>query len=125
MKYRHYPVNSPLVDDTHCHGDVTVDSPFGRSELEAEGTQTVTFTPGSKTCWHSHPLEQTVIVRSGEGLLQLDGQPLESVHAGDIIRIPADTRHWLGATGGQSLVCMLVTNSIRGHAVTWEEPILV
>ena len=125
MKYRHDSMDSALPDSNCCHGKVTIDAPFGRAELEAEGTQTVTFSPGSKTRWHTHPLEQTVIVRSGEGILQVDGQPLDTIHAGDIIRVPADTRHWLGATGNDSLVCMLVTNAIRGHSVTWEEPALV
>lgn len=122
MKYRHDPTDSAPSERSRCHGKVSVEAPFGSGELESEGTQTVTFSPGSKTRWHTHPLEQTIIVRSGEGLLNIDGEGLDTIHAGDILRVPANTRHWLGATGSHALVCMLVTHAVRGHSVTWEEP---
>ena len=63
-------------------------------------TASVTFAPGARTVWHTHPAGQTIIITAGRGWVQRDGGPIEEVNPGDTVFFAADEKHWHGATAG-------------------------
>ena len=79
-------------------GAVRIDSRFQGSAPARVGGAIVTFEPGARTAWHTHPLGQKLIVTSGSGWVQQDGSRKEQIHPGDIVWIPANEKHWHGAT---------------------------
>ena len=79
-------------------GYVRVNAPFQGSAPARVSGATVTFEPGARTAWHTHPLGQTLIVTSGCGWLQREGGPIEEIRPGDIVWFPPDEKHWHGAT---------------------------
>ena len=84
----------------------------------------VTFTPGARTFWHTHPVGQTLFVLSGTGRYQQDGQPVQEILPGDTVIIPPGARHWHGAAPGQ-LFCHLAMSeqSESGEGTTWLEAV--
>jgi quercetin dioxygenase-like cupin family protein len=82
----------------------------------------VSFEPGARTAWHSHPVGQTLHILSGRGLVQLDGAPIREIYAGDTVVIAPDERHWHGAAPDHTMVhlAMQETNS-KGIDVIWQE----
>ena len=84
-------------------------------------TGLVTFEPGARTAWHKHPAGQILIITAGRGWVQGEGQPRHEVTAGDSVWIPANERHWHGATDKTAMTHIAVTESIDGSAVTWME----
>lgn len=96
----------------------------GLINSEAPGrvsTGMVTFEPGGRTAWHKHPAGQILIITAGRGWVQGEGQPRYEVTAGDSVWIPANERHWHGATDKTAMTHIAVTESIDGSAVTWLE----
>ena len=96
----------------------------GLIHAEAPGrvsTGLVTFEPGGRTAWHTHPAGQILIVTGGRGWVQSEGQPRYEVTAGDAVWIPAHERHWHGATDTTAMTHIAVTESVEGSAVTWME----
>jgi quercetin dioxygenase-like cupin family protein len=81
----------------------------------------VTFEPGSRTAWHTHPLGQTLIVTSGSGLVQRDGGPIEAVHPGDVIWFAPGEKHWHGATATTAVMHIAIQEALEGRAVDWQE----
>src|SRR4029077_8053397 len=79
-------------------GSVRIDGRFHPKDPGRVGGAFVTFEPGARTHWHTHPLGQTLIVTSGVGWTQCEGGPIVEIRAGDVIRCPANHRHWHGAT---------------------------
>ena len=79
-------------------GVVRIDSPFQRPSPARVGGATVTFEPGARTAWHTHPLGQTLIVTAGCGRVQRDGGPIEEIRAGDIVWFEPGERHWHGVS---------------------------
>ena len=79
-------------------GSVSVDQRFQRTDPARVGGGIVTFEPGARTAWHTHPLGQTLIVTSGTGWVQREGGPVEEIRPGDVVWIPPGVRHWHGAT---------------------------
>jgi quercetin dioxygenase-like cupin family protein len=84
-------------------------------------TGLVTFEPGARTAWHTHPAGQILIITAGRGWVQQEGSPREEVTPGDAVWIPAHTRHWHGASDTTAMTHIAVTESIYGSAVTWQE----
>jgi quercetin dioxygenase-like cupin family protein len=80
---------------------VRIDSPFQRNEPARIGGAIVTFEPGARTAWHTHPLGQTLIVTAGCGRVQRDGGPIEEIRAGDIVWFGPGERHWHGFTNNR------------------------
>jgi quercetin dioxygenase-like cupin family protein len=78
-------------------GTVRIDSPFKGSDAARVGGAIVTFEPGARTAWHTHPLGQTLIVTAGCGRVQREGAPIEAIHPGDIVWFPPGEKHWHGA----------------------------
>lgn len=87
-------------------------------------TGLVTFEPGARTAWHTHPAGQILIITAGRGWVQSEGQQRYEVTAGDSVWIPADERHWHGATDSTAMTHIAITESIDGSAVTWMEHVL-
>jgi quercetin dioxygenase-like cupin family protein len=88
-----------------------------------DGGAIVTFEPGARTHWHTHPLGQTLIVTSGVGWTQCEGGPIEEIHAGDVIWCPCNHRHWHGAAATSAMTHIAIAEALDGKAVDWMEPV--
>ena len=100
-------------------GTVRVDplfNPFDAARVQ--GAQ-VSFEPGARTAWHTHPLGQTLIVVSGRGRVQRDGGPVEEIRPGDVVWIAPGERHWHGASPQTAMVHIAVQEIKDGKAVEW------
>ncbi|WP_363718612.1 carboxymuconolactone decarboxylase family protein [Reyranella sp.] len=104
-------------------GSVSVDQRFQRSDPARVGGGTVTFQPGARTAWHTHPLGQTLIVTSGTGWVQLEGGPVEEIRTGDVVFIPPRTRHWHGATATSAMSHVAIAEALDGKSVDWMEQV--
>jgi len=104
-------------------GTVRIDAPFqGDAPARISGA-TVTFEPGARTAWHTHPLGQTLIVTSGIGLVQEVGKPVRTIHPGDIVWIAPEVKHWHGASAGVAMTHIAVAEAVDGKAVEWLEKV--
>ena len=83
----------------------------------------VTFEPGARTAWHTHPLGQTLIVTAGRGLAQRWGGPVEEIRPGDVVWFPPGEKHWHGATPTTALTHIAIQESLDGKAADWLEPV--
>jgi len=83
----------------------------------------VTFEPGTRTNWHTHPKGQVLIVTEGEGFYQEKGKPAQSIKKGDVVNIPENTQHWHGATANTRMVHIAISNYKGEENVTWLEPV--
>lgn len=81
----------------------------------------VTFEPGARTAWHTHPLGQTLIVTSGIGRVQVDGGPIEEIRPGDIVWFPAGVKHWHGASPDKAMSHIAIQEAKDGKVVEWME----
>lgn len=83
----------------------------------------VTFLPGGRTNWHTHPLGQTLYVVSGQGRYQTEGQKVVAIKAGDTIWIPPGERHWHGAAPNQMMCHIAFQEALDGKHIEWEDPV--
>jgi|SRR6516164_1623400 quercetin dioxygenase-like cupin family protein len=104
-------------------GSVRIDSPFNRTEPARVAGAIVTFEPGARTNWHTHPLGQTLIVTAGCGLAQRWGGPIEQIHPGDVLWIPPGEKHWHGATPTTAVTHVAIQEQLDGKAVDWLEKV--
>jgi 4-carboxymuconolactone decarboxylase len=104
-------------------GAVTVTSPFKGGGQSRLGGATVTFEPGARSNWHSHPLGQLLIVMAGEGLVQAEGEPVRRMKVGDVVWTPPGVKHWHGATPASAMTHVAVAEALDGKSVTWLEPV--
>ena len=81
----------------------------------------VTFEPGARTAWHTHPLGQTLLITAGYGWVQREGGPVEEVHPGDAVCFSPGERHWHGATATSAMTHIAIQEQLDGKAVDWEE----
>jgi len=81
----------------------------------------VSFEPGARTAWHTHPLGQTLVVQSGVGLVGLRNQPPQIIRAGDTVWIPPSEEHWHGASANNSMVHIAIQESLDGSVAHWLE----
>jgi quercetin dioxygenase-like cupin family protein len=82
----------------------------------------VSFAPGARTAWHTHPVGQTLHVLTGSGLVQLDGEPIRPIHAGDTVFIAPGERHWHGAALGNTMVHLALQEAdAKGIEVDWQQ----
>jgi len=104
-------------------GTVRIDPLF---QAEAPGRvagATVTFEPGARTAWHTHPLGQTLIVTSGSGRVQRWGGPVEEIRRGDVVWFPAGEKHWHGADPATAMSHIAIQEQLNGKAVEWMEKV--
>jgi quercetin dioxygenase-like cupin family protein len=104
-------------------GNVRLDSFFMPEPPGRTSSAIVTFEPGARTHWHTHPLGQTLIVTAGVGWTQCEGEPIVEIRAGDVIWCPCRRRHWHGAAITTSMTHVAITEALDGTAVEWLEPV--
>ena len=83
----------------------------------------VTFEPGARTAWHTHPLGQTLVVTAGCGWAQGEGEPIIEIRAGDVIWCPAGQRHWHGATPTTAMTHIAIQEALDGKTVDWMQKV--
>jgi quercetin dioxygenase-like cupin family protein len=104
-------------------GTVRIDAPFQREAPARIGGATVTFEPGARTAWHTHPLGQTLIVTAGSGWAQREGGPVEEIRPGDIVWFAPGEKHWHGATATTGMTHIAIAELLDGRAVDWLEKV--
>jgi quercetin dioxygenase-like cupin family protein len=104
-------------------GAVRVDPLFQIGDPTRLSGGQVTFEPGARTMWHTHPLGQTLIVTSGLGWVQSEGGPIEEIRPGDIVWFPPGEKHWHGATSTTAMTHIAITESLDGKNVDWLEKV--
>jgi len=104
-------------------GKVRIDAPFAGSEPARVGGATVTFEPGARTAWHTHPLGQTLIVTQGRGWIQVWGDEIQEMTQGESVWIPEDVKHWHGATPETAMTHIAIAESLNGSPVDWMEKV--
>lgn len=102
-------------------GDVRVNSRFQAQAPARVGGGIVTFAPGARTAWHTHPLGQTLIVTAGAGRVQHWGGPVQNISPGDIVWIPPGVKHWHGAATDKGMTHVAIAESPDGKSVEWME----
>src|SRR6266702_8795275 len=100
-------------------GPVRIDPLFEASEPACVRCATVTFEPGARTAWHTHPLGQILIVTAGTGRVQRWGDPVEEIRQGDVVWIPPGQKHWHGAAPNSSIAHIAIVEQIDGKTVDW------
>jgi quercetin dioxygenase-like cupin family protein len=104
-------------------GTVRIDAPFNGSAPARVGGATVTFEPGARTAWHTHPLGQTLIVLSGLGRAQREGGPVEEIRPGDIVWFEPGEKHWHGASPSAAMTHIAIAEALDGKVVDWLEKV--
>ncbi|HSB94475.1 MAG TPA: cupin domain-containing protein [Flavitalea sp.] len=102
-------------------GSVRIDSLFNPNEARRSASATVTFEPGARTAWHTHPLGQTLIILSGIGWVQKKGEGIVEVHPGDIVWFEPNEKHWHGATANNGMSHIAIQENLNGKVVQWME----
>jgi quercetin dioxygenase-like cupin family protein len=102
-------------------GTVRIDPLYSVEAPSSMAGNTVTFEPGARTAWHTHPLGQTLIITSGRGLVQRIDGVVETVLPGDVVRFAPDEKHWHGASAETAMTHLAVQESLDGKAVDWME----
>ncbi len=104
-------------------GSVRIDPLYAAAEPARVSCAYVTFEPGARSAWHTHPLGQTLIVTAGCGLTQCEGEEIVEIRAGDVIWCPPGHRHWHGATPTTAMTHIAVQEALNGKSVEWLEKV--
>ena len=104
-------------------GAVRIDPLFQAPEPARALAASVTFEPGARTAWHTHPLGQTLIVTAGCGLVQSEGGPIKKIRPGDVVWCPPGEKHWHGATATTAMTHIAIVERLDGKAVDWMEKV--
>lgn len=104
-------------------GTVRIDPLFEAHAPARTSGASVTFEPGARTAWHTHPLGQTLIVTAGCGLAQRWGGSIEQIRPGDVIWFPPGEKHWHGATATTAMTHIAIQENVNGRAVDWMEKV--
>ena len=104
-------------------GAVLISSQFARDEPSRVTGASVTFEPGARTAWHKHPLGQTLIVTAGAGWVQEWTTERREFHAGDVVWIPPNTKHWHGATASDGMTHIAIQERLGSKNVEWLEQV--
>ncbi|UFS68258.1 cupin domain-containing protein (plasmid) [Paracoccus denitrificans] len=104
-------------------GSVRIDPLFAAEAPGRAAGAHVTFEPGARTAWHTHPAGQTLIVTFGRGRVQREGGPVEEIRQGDVVWFPAGEKHWHGAAPDTAMSHIAIQEAIDGSAVTWMEKV--
>ncbi|MBE7464623.1 MAG: cupin domain-containing protein [Planctomycetes bacterium] len=109
--------------EAYFKGSVRIDRLFDAPAPARAAGASVTFEPGARTAWHTHPLGQTLIVTSGCGWAQRWGGPVEEIRPGDVIWFAPGEKHWHGATASTGMTHVAVHEKLEGKAVEWLEQV--
>ena len=104
-------------------GTVRIDPLFPVTPPARAAGNTVTFEPGARTAWHTHPLGQTLIVIAGCGRVQRWGEPIEEIRPGDVVWFPPGEKHWHGAAPTTAMTHIAIQEQLDGKAVEWMEKV--
>jgi quercetin dioxygenase-like cupin family protein len=104
-------------------GSVRIDPLVQPNDARRAAAATVTFEPGARTAWHTHPLGQTLIVTSGCGWVQREGGAVEEIHPGDIVCFEPNEKHWHGATSSNGMSHIAIQENLNGKVVDWMEKV--
>jgi quercetin dioxygenase-like cupin family protein len=104
-------------------GAVRIDAPFKGSDAARVSGARVTFEPGARTAWHTHPLGQTLIVTAGCGRAQREGGPIEQIQPGDIVWFAPGEKHWHGAAPTTAMTHIAIAEILDGNVVEWMEKV--
>ena len=104
-------------------GTVRIDPLFQAPAPARAAGALVTFEPGARTAWHTHPLGQTLIVTSGLGWVQREGGPIEDIRPGDVVWFPPGLKHWHGASPTTAMTHIAIQESLDGKVVDWMEKV--
>ena len=104
-------------------GTVRIDPLFDAPHPGRVGGASVTFEPGARTAWHTHPLGQTLFITAGCGWTQRWGGPVEEIRPGDVIWFPPGEKHWHGATATTAMTHIAIQEKLDGRAVDWMEKV--
>ena len=104
-------------------GDVRIDPLFEAPDPARVRAASVTFEPGARSAWHTHPLGQTLIVTSGCGWVQSQGGRKTEIRAGDVVWCPRNEKHWHGATTTTAMTHIAIQEALDGKVVEWMEKV--
>ena len=104
-------------------GAVRVDPLFQAPDPARVTGASVTFEPGARTAWHTHPLGQALIVTAGHGWTQRQGGPIEEIRPGDVVWFPPGEKHWHGATPTTAMTHIAIQERLDGKTVDWMEKV--
>lgn len=104
-------------------GNVRIDPLFKANDPARTVDASVTFHPSARTAWHTHPLDQTLIVTAGCGLARSWGGQVEEVHKGDVVWFPPGEKHWHGGTSTVSMIHIAIQEQLNGKTVDWTEKV--
>jgi quercetin dioxygenase-like cupin family protein len=104
-------------------GTVRIDPLFQANAPARASAASVTFEPGARTAWHTHPLGQTLIVTAGCGCAQREGGPIEEIRPGDVVSFAPDEKHWHGAAPTTALTHIAIQETLDGKVVDWMEKV--
>lgn len=111
------------ADAQHFSGQATVDMLHVAAAPARASVGSVSFAPGARTSWHTHPLGQTLIVTAGIGQVQRWGGSVVEMRVGDVVHIPPQVKHWHGAAQGSAMTHLAISETLDGQSVTWMEPV--
>ena len=100
-------------------GTVRLDPLFSAREPARTSGASVTFEPGARSAWHTHPLGQTLIVTAGCGVVQCEGEPARLIRPGDVVQCPPGEKHWHGATATTAMTHIAIQEALDGKVVDW------
>ncbi|HEV8693847.1 MAG TPA: cupin domain-containing protein [Lysobacter sp.] len=104
-------------------GSVRIDPLFQAKDPSRTSGASVTFEPGARSAWHTHPLGQTLIVTAGTGRVQRWGGPIEEIRSGDVVWIPPGQKHWHGASPTTGMTHIAIQEHVGGKNVDWMEKV--
>jgi quercetin dioxygenase-like cupin family protein len=104
-------------------GTVRIDPLFSPTEPARVAMAQVTFEPGARTAWHTHPFGQTLIVTAGSGWVQRLGGPVEQIYQGDVVWFAPGEKHWHGATATTAMTHIAIQEKLNGSPVDWMEKV--
>ena len=114
---------SAVGPESYFTGRVRIDPVIETQAPARLRAASVSFEPGARTAWHTHPLGQTLIVTSGLGRVQREGGPVEETRPGDVVWCPPGVKHWHGATPTTAVTILTITGTVDGKNVTWMEKV--
>ena len=104
-------------------GTVRIDPLFDAKASARTSSASVTFEPGARTAWHTHPLGQTLIVTAGCGRAQREGGPIEEIRPGDVVSFAPNEKHWHGAAATTAVTHIAIQEALDGKVVEWMEKV--
>ncbi|WP_336360315.1 (R)-mandelonitrile lyase [Haladaptatus sp. ZSTT2] len=113
--------HSKVAPDDYFTGDVRFDPLFDPQDEARAAAASVTFEPGARTAWHTHPLGQRLVITNGCGLVQREGGEIRQVRAGDVVWFPPGEKHWHGAKPENAMTHIAIHEELDGEVVTWLE----